>query len=60
MGDTKARTLTSASIVAIVRRADVIPSPTPDAVLEQGDVLVAVGTRKGLDALSKLIARGPS
>jgi TrkA domain protein len=52
--------MTSASIVAIVRRAEVLPSPTPDVILEQSDVLVAVGTRKGLDALSKLIARGPS
>lgn len=59
MGDTRARTLTSASIVAIVRGTDVIPSPTPNVLLEQGDVIVAVGTRKGLDSLSKLIARGP-
>lgn len=60
MGDTKARTLTSSSIVAIARGAQVIASPTPDVIFEQGDVIVAVGTRKGLDALSKIIDRGPS
>jgi TrkA domain protein len=60
MGDMKARTLTHSSIVAIVRGTQVIASPTPEALLEHGDVIVAVGTRKGLDALSKLIARGPS
>lgn len=60
MGDTKARTLTGTSIVAIVRDSAVLPSPTPDMILERGDVIVAVGTRKGLDALSKLIDRGPS
>ena len=60
MGDTKARTLTSSSIVAIVRGAQIIASPTPDVLFDAGDVIVAVGTRKGLDALSKLIDRGPS
>jgi TrkA domain protein len=60
MGDTKARTLTGSSIVAIARGTQVVPSPTPDVLFESGDVLVAVGTRKGLDALSRLIDRGPS
>jgi TrkA domain protein len=60
MGDTKARTRTSASIVAIVRGSHVIPSPTPDVLLEHGDIIVAVGTRSGLDALSRLIARDPN
>ncbi|CAN5496628.1 cation:proton antiporter regulatory subunit [soil metagenome] len=60
MGDTQARTLTSSSIVAIARGTEVIPSPTPDVIFERGDVIVAVGTRKGLDKLSKLIDRGPS
>lgn len=60
MGDTKARTLTGSSIVAIARGSQVMPSPTPDVIFEPGDVLVAVGTRKGLDALGKLIDRGPS
>lgn len=59
MGDMKARTLTSSSIVAIVRGSQVVSSPTPDVLLEHGDTIVAVGTRSGLDALAKLIDRGP-
>lgn len=60
MGDTKARTRTSASIVAIVRGSRVIPSPTPDVLFEHGDIIVAVGTKSGLDAMSRLIAHDPN
>ena len=60
MGDTKARTLTSSSIVAISRGTEIIASPTPDVRFESGDVIIAVGTRKGLDMLSKVIDKGPS
>lgn len=59
MGDTKARTLTGSSIVAIARGGQVIPSPGPETLLESGDVIVAVGTRKGLDHLVEIIDRGP-
>jgi TrkA domain protein len=60
MGDTKARTLTSSSIVAIARGTEIIASPTPEVLLERGDVIIAVGTRKGLDLLSKIIDKGSS
>nr|WP_232842283.1 TrkA C-terminal domain-containing protein [Terrimesophilobacter mesophilus] len=56
LGDTKARTRTGVSIVAIVRDKKVMPSPTPDFPLSAGDALIAVGTRKGLDSLADLIA----
>lgn len=59
LGDTKARTRTHASVVAIVRDGDIIPSPTPDEAFRAGDVIVAVGTREGLDGVSKLLADGP-
>lgn len=59
LGDTKARTRTHVSIVALVRDSEVVPSPTPADVLRAGDTIVAVGTRPGLDALSHLIAHGP-
>ncbi|THG30912.1 cation:proton antiporter regulatory subunit [Naasia lichenicola] len=58
LGDTKARTRTSTSIVAIVRDKQVIPSPTPDTPLQSGDTIVAVGTRSGLDALAELLTHG--
>lgn len=58
LGDTKARTRTSTSIVAIVRDEEVIPSPTPATPLHSGDTIVAVGTRKGLDALAEILTHG--
>lgn len=56
LGDTRTRTRTGVSIVAIVRGAEVIPSPTPAVVLYPGDTIVAVGTREGLDSLGELLS----
>jgi len=56
LGDTRARTLTRTSIVAIVRDSGVIASPTPDEILRAGDNLVVVGTRQGIDALVQLMS----
>jgi|TARA_B110000503_G_scaffold34484_1_gene56179 TrkA domain protein len=58
LGDTKARTRTKSSIVAILRDLDVIASPTPEVGLEAGDIIVAVGTKQGLEALSSLLSDG--
>jgi TrkA domain protein len=58
LGDTKARTKTGTSIVAIVRGPDIIPSPSPTTPLETGDTIIAVGTRTGLDSLADLLANG--
>ncbi|MCA0145143.1 cation:proton antiporter regulatory subunit [Blastococcus sp. LR1] len=51
LGDTRARTLTGCSIVALVRGADVVPSPGPEDVLRGGDVLVVIGSGAGLAQL---------
>ncbi|GFG48837.1 potassium transporter TrkA [Mycolicibacterium agri] len=56
LGDTKARTRTGASIVAIVRDDEVLASPTPDAVLRARDVLVVIGTEDGIAGVRDLIA----
>ncbi|MBD3757957.1 MULTISPECIES: cation:proton antiporter regulatory subunit [unclassified Microbacterium] len=56
LGDTHARTLTRCSIVAIVRETGVVPAPEPGDRIDAGDVLVAVGTREGLDRLVHIIA----
>lgn len=56
LGDTRARTLTGASIVAVLRRTGPHPSPTPDFRLEAGDELVTVGTREGVDELTRIIS----
>lgn len=48
LGDTRARTRTGASIVAIVRDEDVLASPGPTDVLRAGDVLIVIGTEDGI------------
>jgi TrkA domain protein len=53
LGDTRARTLTGCSIVAIVRDADVVPSPSPGDLLHPGDVVVAIGSARGLADLER-------
>jgi TrkA domain protein len=58
LGDTRARTLTGASIVAVLRDAGLIPSPGPEFRFEAGDVLVVVGTRSGVDGVSRILANG--
>src|SRR5688500_11773211 len=56
LGDTRARTLTGCSIVAIVRGADVVPSPSPADELRAGDVLVAIGSGTGLEQLDRRLS----
>jgi TrkA domain protein len=57
LGDTHARTETGVSIVAIVRGSEVIASPRPSQDLQNQDILVAVGTRPGLDALAEILSK---
>jgi TrkA domain protein len=56
LGETRARTLTGCSIVAIVRDTDVVPSPGPQDLLEVGDVLVAIGSQPGLEKLAERLS----
>jgi TrkA domain protein len=58
LGDTRARTRTGASIVAVVRGAEVFASPRPDFPLRGGDVLVLVGTDEGVRGVAQILARG--
>ncbi len=57
LGETKIRTETGASIVAVLRRTDAIPSPTPDFRLAGGDTLIVIGTREGVDAAAAILTR---
>ncbi|MGB7979545.1 MAG: cation:proton antiporter regulatory subunit [Candidatus Nanopelagicales bacterium] len=50
VGDTRLRTRTGASVVALVRGPDVVAAPTPAEVLHAGDVLVVMGTQEGIAA----------
>jgi TrkA domain protein len=56
LGDTQARTRTGASVVAVLRRGEVFPSPTPDFTFEVGDGVVVVGTREGVEAVAQILA----
>lgn len=58
LGDTRMRTRTGASVVAVSRAGGVVPSPGPDFELQAGDVLVAVGTLAGLEAAARIISEG--
>jgi TrkA domain protein len=55
LGDTRARTLTGASIVAIARGEHVIASPGPNEGLLGGDTLVVVGTTAGIEGVRRII-----
>lgn len=58
LGDTRARTRTGASIVAIVRNEDVIASPGPAETLRPRDVLIVIGTEEGIAGVEHIV-RGP-
>lgn len=57
LGDTRARTLTGVSVVAVVRQDSVVASPAPAEVLRAGDVLVVMGTRDGIAGARAILAR---
>jgi TrkA domain protein len=55
LGDTRARTRTGASIVAVIRGGEVIASPGPDFRFGAGDVVVVVGTPQGVAAVADIL-----
>jgi TrkA domain protein len=55
IGDTRARTLTGASVVALVRDATIVASPGPDTEIEAGDVLVVIGTEAGISGVRRIV-----
>jgi TrkA domain protein len=55
LGDTRARTRTGASIVAIVRNDEVLASPGPSEILRTGDVLVVIGTEDGIAGVQQIV-----
>ncbi|KUN01160.1 potassium transporter TrkA [Streptomyces yokosukanensis] len=57
LGDTRMRTETGVSIVAVLRRAEAIPSPGPGFRLAGGDALIVIGTREGVDAAAAILGR---
>lgn len=58
MGDTRMRTRTGSSIVAVARQGRVIASPGPDFVFAAGDIVVVVGSPEGTSAAADILATG--
>lgn len=58
LGDAAIRSRTGASVVALVRNGEVIPSPTPTQVFNSGDKIVVVGTQEGVRATAELLKNG--
>ena len=44
--------------MAVMRDREVIPSPEPSFRFEANDVVVAVGTRQGLEGVNAILAGG--
>ncbi len=57
LGETCMRTETGVSIVAVLRRAEAIPSPAPDFRLAGGDTLIVIGTREGVESAATILGR---
>ena len=57
LGETRMRTETGVSIVAVLRHAEAVPSPTPRFRLAGGDTLIVIGTREGVDAAAAILER---
>jgi TrkA domain protein len=57
LGDTQLRTRTGASIVAVLRGPDAVPSPRPAFRLAGGDTLIVVGTREGAGEAAAILTR---
>lgn len=58
IGDTRARTRTGTSIVAVLRGDHAHPAPEPDFELQAGDTLLVVGTPRGIEDLAVLLRPG--
>ena len=58
LGDTRTRTRTGASVVAVVRDTELHASPAPDFRFASGDHVVVVGTNKGVAQVERLLAEG--
>jgi TrkA domain protein len=58
LGETRARTRTGASIVAVVRDGEVVASPRPDFVFQAGDIVLVIGTADGTAAVARIFTDG--
>ncbi|HEX5672393.1 MAG TPA: cation:proton antiporter regulatory subunit [Acidimicrobiia bacterium] len=58
IGDLRLRTLTGVSVVAVLRGAHAFPAPEPTFLIEAHDVLVVVGTPRGIVNVATILRSG--
>lgn len=58
LGDTRLRTRTKASIVAVIRSGAALASPGPEFVFTAGDALIVVGSADSLKAAAQILHDG--
>ncbi len=58
IGDTRIRTRTGVSVVAVIREGNAHPAPDPQFVIEAEDSLVVVGTPEGIEAVGQILTSG--
>lgn len=55
LGDTAARTRTGASVIAVLRGDELVPSPGPGFRFQAGDGVVVVGTGEGVARIAGIL-----
>lgn len=58
IGDTRMRTRTGVSIVAVLRGDEPFPAPGPEFEIEANDTLVVVGTQRGVEGAVEILHTG--
>jgi TrkA domain protein len=58
IGDTRARTRTGVSIVAVMRGEEAFPAPGPEFGLQAGDTLVVVGRPRDIETVVEILHAG--
>jgi TrkA domain protein len=58
IGDTRLRTQTGVSIIAVIHDSEPIPAPGPEQRLDAGDTVIVIGTLDGIHRAENLLERG--
>lgn len=56
LGDAHVRERTGASVIAIERQDEILPSPTADRVIEVGDTLIVIGSGEAISEFESLVS----
>ena len=56
IGEGRVRTVTGASVIAVIRNGNSFPGPGPDFLLVTGDVVLLSGSSDGVEAARRIVA----